>query len=263
MRARFVRCFSSPHVAAVAGGDRGLAAQQPTATTPASRDRSHRGTHLDARHGPGRVDVGVQIVGTTLGTLSGVEGRYAVPNVPAGTVTIQVRRIGYAPKTVTGILLDAGQTLEQNITIAAGHRAAAGDADDRRRRTRQRQRGARSAADRHRHRQLGDRRADHPKPGQRRCAGGAAGERRDGAGRPVRVRSRTRRALHDGDAQWSRIPSPEPEKRVVPLDLFPSGLLQTITTSKTFTPDQSGDFSGAQVDIRHGNSRRVARSRTA
>jgi len=48
----------------------------------------------------------------------------------------------------------------------------------------------------------------------------------------------------------SRIPSPEPEKRVVPLDLFPSGLLQTITTSKTFTPDQSGDFSGAQVDIK-------------
>jgi hypothetical protein len=48
----------------------------------------------------------------------------------------------------------------------------------------------------------------------------------------------------------ARIPSPEPECKVVPLDLFPSGLLQTITTSKTFTPDQPGDFSGAQVDIR-------------
>ena len=47
----------------------------------------------------------------------------------------------------------------------------------------------------------------------------------------------------------TRMPSPEPEKRVVPLDLFPAGLLQTITTSKTFTPDQQGDFSGAQVDI--------------
>src|SRR5690606_25841376 len=47
----------------------------------------------------------------------------------------------------------------------------------------------------------------------------------------------------------SRIPSPEPERRMVPLDLFPSGLLQSITTAKTFTPDLSGDFSGAQVDI--------------
>ncbi|MGH7552546.1 MAG: TonB-dependent receptor domain-containing protein, partial [Longimicrobiales bacterium] len=47
----------------------------------------------------------------------------------------------------------------------------------------------------------------------------------------------------------ARIPSPEPERKTVPLDLFPSGLLQTITTSKTFTPDQPGDFSGAQVNI--------------
>ena len=48
----------------------------------------------------------------------------------------------------------------------------------------------------------------------------------------------------------ARMPSPEPEKRVVPLDMFPAGLLQTITTSKTFTPDLQGDFSGALVDIR-------------
>ena len=48
----------------------------------------------------------------------------------------------------------------------------------------------------------------------------------------------------------ARIPSPEPERRVAPLDLFPAQLLQSVTTSKTFTPDQPGDFSGAQVDIR-------------
>src|SRR5690606_38152024 len=47
-----------------------------------------------------------------------------------------------------------------------------------------------------------------------------------------------------------RVRSPDTEKKVVPLDLFPSGLLETITTSKTFTPDQPGDFSGAQVDLR-------------
>src|SRR5690606_294319 len=47
----------------------------------------------------------------------------------------------------------------------------------------------------------------------------------------------------------ARIPSPEPEKKVVPLDLFPAGLLQSITTVKTFTPDQPGDFSGASVNI--------------
>jgi outer membrane receptor protein involved in Fe transport len=48
----------------------------------------------------------------------------------------------------------------------------------------------------------------------------------------------------------SRIPSPEPERKVVPLDLFPASLLEGITTSKTFTPDQPGDFSGASVNLK-------------
>jgi hypothetical protein len=37
---------------------------------------------------------------------------------------------------------------------------------------------------------------------------------------------------------------------VVPLDLFPTNLLEGITTAKTFTPDQPGDFSGARVDLK-------------
>jgi TonB-dependent receptor len=48
----------------------------------------------------------------------------------------------------------------------------------------------------------------------------------------------------------TRVPSPEPEKRTVPLDLFPSSLIEAVTTAKTFTPDQQGDFSGAQVEIK-------------
>ena len=48
----------------------------------------------------------------------------------------------------------------------------------------------------------------------------------------------------------TRVPSPEPERKVVPLDLFPAALLEGITTSKTFTPDQPGDFSGAAVNLK-------------
>jgi len=33
------------------------------------------------------------------------------------------------------------------------------------------------------------------------------------------------------------------------MDIFPAGLLQTIATTKTFTPDRNGDFGGAEVDI--------------
>ena len=48
----------------------------------------------------------------------------------------------------------------------------------------------------------------------------------------------------------ARVPSPEPDRKVVPLDLFPSNLLEGVSTSKTFTPDQAGDFSGASVYLK-------------
>src|SRR5687767_10821154 len=54
----------------------------------------------------------------------------------------------------------------------------------------------------------------------------------------------------------ARLPSPEPERKVVPLDLFPANLLQTVTTAKTFTPDLPGDFSGAAVDLKTRESPR-------
>ncbi|MCC7000527.1 MAG: carboxypeptidase regulatory-like domain-containing protein, partial [Gemmatimonadaceae bacterium] len=76
------------------------------------------GRVVDAASGAGLSDAGIQVVGTTLGTMSGVDGRFTLPAVPAGTVTLQVRRIGYAPKTVTGLFLDAGKTLVQDVALA-------------------------------------------------------------------------------------------------------------------------------------------------
>jgi hypothetical protein len=111
VRARFVRYL---FVAASAVSPVVIARAQQPAADPTGRVV---GRILDASTGRGVSEVGVQVVGTTLGGMSGVEGRYAVPNIPAGTVTIHVRRIGYAPKTITGILLGAGQSLEQNITL--------------------------------------------------------------------------------------------------------------------------------------------------
>ena len=36
------------------------------------------------------------------------------------------------------------------------------------------------------------------------------------------------------------IPSPEPNRRVVPMDIFPASLLASLQTVKTFSPDQPG-----------------------
>lgn len=46
------------------------------------------------------------------------------------------------------------------------------------------------------------------------------------------------------------IPSSDPERRAVNLDIFPTEVIDSITSSKTFTPDLPGESSGGNIDIR-------------
>src|SRR5918993_635465 len=64
--------------------------------------------------------VGQEVVGTRLATLTGIDGRYRLVNVRPGTVTITVRRIGYQLKSITGLQLDPGKTLEQDVILIPG-----------------------------------------------------------------------------------------------------------------------------------------------
>jgi len=45
------------------------------------------------------------------------------------------------------------------------------------------------------------------------------------------------------------IPTTEPERRVVPLDLFPAHLIDSVKVLKTYTPDLPGEFSGGLVQL--------------
>jgi len=48
----------------------------------------------------------------------------------------------------------------------------------------------------------------------------------------------------------ANLPSPDPTRRVVPLDLFPTGVLSGVVIQKTYSPDMPGDFSGGIVQLR-------------
>jgi outer membrane receptor protein involved in Fe transport len=47
----------------------------------------------------------------------------------------------------------------------------------------------------------------------------------------------------------SRLPSTDPNKRVIPLDLFPAEFIESLSIVKTFSPELPGDFSGGLADI--------------
>ena len=208
------------------------------------------GRILDAANGAAITDAGIQLVGTTQGTLSGVDGRYTLVGVAPGTVSILVRRIGYAPKTVTGLVVVAGQTLQQDVSLAqatvqltasvvtaAVERGSVNEALDQ-------QRTATGIVNAVTAEQIAKSPDGDAAKAIQRVSGVTVQD-----GRSVFVRGLGERYTVTS-MNGARLPSPEPEKRYVPLDLFPSSLLQSIDVSKSFTPDLSGDFSGASVDIR-------------
>jgi outer membrane receptor for ferrienterochelin and colicin len=208
------------------------------------------GRVVDAQSGAGLTNVTIEVVGTSQGTLSGIDGRFTIHSVPVGSVAIRAQTIGYAAKTVTEIRIAAGAVVEQDISLdpaavaltaiqvtAAAEQGSVNRALDA-------QRNAAGILNAISSEQI-SRSPDSD--------AGAAVQRVSGVtvqdGKYVFVRGLGERYTTTS-LNGSRIPSPEPERRTVPLDLFPAGLLQQITTTKTFTPNLPGDFSGGQVDIR-------------
>lgn len=207
------------------------------------------GRVVDAASGAGLSDAGIQVVGTTIGTLSVVDGSFTITNVPPGTIALRIRRIGYAPKVITGLFLDSGQTMEQDIALeqariqlstqlvtATSSRGSVNAALE----TQQTSSNVVSSVTAEQIARSGDGDAAEAVA---RVAGVSVQD-----GKYVFVRGLGDRYTQ-ASLNGARLPSPEPEKKVVPLDLFPAGLLQSITTVKTFTPDQPGNFSGASVNI--------------
>ncbi|MGV3707675.1 MAG: outer membrane beta-barrel protein [Gemmatimonas sp.] len=226
-----------------------LGAQAATTQAPATTGRI-TGRIVDAASGQGITDASIQIVGTTLGNLSGVDGRFTLPSVPAGTVTLHVRRIGYATKTVTGIVLEAGKTLEQDIALptaenvlaaiqveASAERGTVNEALNA-------QKNAVNAVNAITAEQIAKSPDGDAAQASQRVSGITVAD-----GKFVQARGMSER-FTTASINGARMPSPEPERKVVPLDLFPAGLLQEVTVTKTFTPDQPGDFAGANVNIK-------------
>ncbi|MGD8276403.1 MAG: TonB-dependent receptor [Gemmatimonadota bacterium] len=234
-------------VAAVAPvGAQGLGSSRPSTGRESGRIV---GRVIDARTGTGLVGVIVQVADAGIGTLSGVDGRFTLNNVPVGDVALQVESLGFATKVVRGVTVPADGAVEQNVSLEpaaialAAIEVSAGAERGSVSRALDAQRTATSIVNAITAEQISRSPDGDAAAAMQRVSGVTVQD-----GKFVFVRGLGERYTTTS-LNGARIPSPEPERKVVPLDLFPTGLLQTITTSKTFTPDQSGDFSGAQVDI--------------
>jgi outer membrane receptor protein involved in Fe transport len=208
------------------------------------------GRVVEAEQGSPIAGAQLEVVGLDITAETAVDGRYALQAVPAGPVSIRVRMIGFAPKVVTGVVVPAGGTIPQDIALAASavQLAEISVSAEAERGTVNRaldeQRNATNIVSSVSAEQIA--RSPDSDAGQavQRVSGVTVQE-----GKYVFVRGLGERYTTTS-LNGTRIPSPDPERKVVPFDLFPSSLLEGITTSKTFTPDQPGDFSGAAVNVR-------------
>lgn len=207
------------------------------------------GTAVDASGSlPG---VSVLVEGTNIGATTDLDGKFRITNVPTGKQILILRYIGY-------------QTLKKEITVEQGDNnlgtVSLSEANEQLQEVvvnstiRQSQMKALSvqksapqimsviAADAIG--KLPDRNAAEAV--QR--VGGVAVERDQGEGRYVLVRGTP--------VQWSstlvngdRMPSTSSGDRGVPLDIFPSELIQFVQVSKAITPDMEGDVIGGAVNF--------------
>jgi hypothetical protein len=199
----------------------------------------------------GFADVQLLPADTTLrpvGMLTNADGTFLLEAAP-GRYTLRVRAMSYARKEIEGVVLEAGKLLpfstaltpdailQEEIVVAAEARrntetamlaarkkaAAVGDAVS--------AEVVRKSPDKNAAEVL------------RRVTGLSVS-----SGKFVFVRGLGER-YSSTEVDGVRIASPEQNKRVVPLDLFPSALLDHIVVQKTYTADRPGEFGGGDVQV--------------
>ena len=76
------------------------------------------GTVTDSTTGAPLPGVNVVIQGTQQGASTGGDGTYTIPSVDPGTYTLQASFVGYNTKSVTGVQVAAGDTVQVDFTLA-------------------------------------------------------------------------------------------------------------------------------------------------
>lgn len=206
------------------------------------------GTVKDTKFSEGVTEAQVQVMGRPEKTVADVDGRYRL-ELPPGKYSIRVRYELYRPSRLDQIEVKAGRVQRVDFELVPDETSVEEvlieeDADST---TNEGQ-----ALERKRSAAVGDGvgRAEIARTPDRNAA--EAAQRVVGAtivaGRFVFVRGlgeRYTNALLNG----APLPSPEPDRNTVPLDLFPSLVLDSLVITKQFTPDMPGDFAGGSVRI--------------
>lgn len=208
-----------------------------------------RGKILDKKTGEALIGVNVLIKGTYNGTITDFEGNFSLPDIEAGKIDLQISYVSYATKIIEDVLVDEDDVTVINIFMEP----ASIDIEEVVVTAKQIKNSENAVL-------AMQRKADGIQDGisseeMKRFAASDAAESMKKItgvsimnGKDIFIRGlgdRYASAQLDGQ----QLPGTNPYKNSPQLDLIPANLLENIITSKTFTPDQPGNFTGGNVDI--------------
>ncbi|HEY1107983.1 MAG TPA: TonB-dependent receptor, partial [Opitutaceae bacterium] len=195
----------------------------------------------------------VTVVGTTLSTQTDLEGNYRLAGVPAGVREVAVSREGFRPFSVSSVMVLAGiptaldlplSSSDDNVvkmqafTISADvvQNSGVGLLSSRQK--------AIAVSD-----AIGSEQMSKLGFGTAASAMKAVTGASVVGGKYVYIRGLGER-YSSTMVNGVEVPSADPDRRAVNMDMFPSDLIDAIVTTKSFTPDKPGNFTGGAVDMK-------------
>ena len=228
-----------------------LFATAPTlaASRPAPEVGSIFGFLVDSETGDALIGANVIIQGTTTGTSTDLDGRYEIAGLDPGLYTLEIRYIGYTTNIVEEVEVQSGFATRVDLALepesfsldeVVVEARAVQDSDATLLRSRQKAVAMSDAISAESISRSGS--SDAASAMAKVTGASVLG------GKYVYIRGLgDRYALTQ--LNGSSLPSADPDRKAFNLDLFPSNLLDNIVTTKTFTPDKPGSFSGGLVDV--------------
>jgi hypothetical protein len=229
-------------------------AQGGLAQAPAQKDEPRgriAGRVVDAANGQPLAGVQISLGDRPLGT-SDLDGHFTSPTLTAGSYSVRARRLGFQPKQYDSVKVVGGQTAVVNFTltssavtlqstVVSATRVDQAASEASLLAIQQRAAAATDGVSAEQIRRTPD---GNAAAAAIRVSGVSVVEDKYVVVRGLEERYSN--TLLNG----VEVASPEPTKKIVPLDIFPSSLLESIVVTKSATPDKPGDFSGGSVEVR-------------
>ena len=227
----------------------GLSLLAPTAAGQSARTGSISGNVVDSETGETLIGANVTIEGAIVGATTDLDGNYAIRGLDPGTYHVVFSYIGYTGVTVTDVIVTGGESTVVDLALAPESIGmdevvvtARALENTEASLLKQRQKAA-AVSDAISAEAIGRSGSSTAADALEKVTGVSVV-----GGKYVYVRGLGDRYMNT-QLNGAMLPSADPDRNSVPLDLFPANLLDNIVASKTFTPDKPGSFSGGSVNI--------------